>query len=68
MTPLAAGPNRDVGNASYAEKKPVYEQSEFDVTKRVAAEHAEWTPESIASRQQWLANQAMSIWRLAELS
>jgi hypothetical protein len=64
---LAAGPNREVGIATYPEKKAVYEPCEFDITKRIAAEHADWTPESIASRQQWLANQATSIWRLAEL-
>jgi hypothetical protein len=67
LTPLAAGPNREVGIATYPEKKAVYEPCEFDITKRIAAEHADWTPESIASRQQWLANQATSIWRLAEL-
>ena len=67
LTPMAAGPNRDVGNGTYPEKTPFYAQSEFQITKRVASEHADWTPDIIASRQQWLANQATSIWRLAEL-
>jgi hypothetical protein len=68
MTPLEAGPNRDIGNKSYAEKREVFAKSGFAITKRVADEHLEWTPERIASRQQWLANQATAIWRLAELS
>lgn len=68
MTPMAAGQNRDIGNGTYPEKIPVYGQSEFAITKRIPAEHGDWTPDSVASRQQWLANQATAIWRLAELS
>jgi hypothetical protein len=68
MTPLAASPNRDLGNVCYKEKMNIYLQSEFEITKRIATDHAEWTPERIASRQQWLATQGTAIWRLAELS
>jgi len=67
LTPLAAGPNRDLGNASYPDKKPVYGESEFEVTKRIASENEGWTQESITARQQWLANQATAIWRVAEM-
>lgn len=68
MTPLEATPNRDIGNKSYQEKRGIFEQSGFEITRRVAGDHQEWTPERIASRQQWLASQATAIWRLAELS
>ncbi len=67
MTPLAAGPNRDMGNRPYGEKRPVFEQCEFEITRRIAAENESWTPERIAARQQRLADQATGIWRLAEL-
>jgi Protein of unknown function DUF262/Protein of unknown function (DUF1524) len=67
MTPLAAGPNRDLGNVPYAEKKPVYEQSEFAITQRIAAENDDWTVDRIAVRQRWLAAQATAIWRIAEI-
>ena len=68
LTLLASSSNRNAGNASYAEKRDVYKKCEFAITKRIAEEHSDWTAESIASRQQWLANQATAIWRLTELS
>lgn len=68
MTLLERGPNNNAGNESYNVKKSVYEQSQFEVAKRIATEHDEWTEERIASRQQWLAKQATAIWRIAELS
>ncbi|HOY58814.1 MAG TPA: DUF262 domain-containing HNH endonuclease family protein [Verrucomicrobiota bacterium] len=67
MTPLAAAQNRDMGNGAYAEKRPLLERCEFEITKRLAAENETWTPERIAARQQWLASQATSIWRLSEV-
>jgi len=68
LTPLEATANRDIGNKPYEEKRTVFKGSGFEITKRVAIEHMEWTPERIASRQHWLANQATAIWRLPELS
>ncbi len=67
LTPLAAGPNRDPGNQPYAEKRLFYAQCEFEITRRIAAENEEWTPERIAARQRWLATQATAIWRIAEM-
>ncbi len=67
MTPLAAGPNRDIGNVAYAEKRPVYEQSEFAITQRIATENDDWTADRIAAHQRWLAMQATAIWRIAEI-
>ncbi len=68
MTLLDATMNRDIENRPYDEKRTVFARSCFDITRRVAEEHMVWTPERIASRQQWLANQATSIWRIQELS
>ncbi len=68
MTLLAAGSNRDMGNAPYDKKKPLFEQSEFEITKSIAIDHNAWGPDRIASRQKWLAKQATSIWRISELS
>ncbi len=67
MTPLAAGPNRDLGDVPYTEKKPVYEQSEFAITQRIAAENDDWSADRIAARQRWLAAKATAIWRVAEI-
>lgn len=68
LTPLEAAANRGIGNQSYQEKKGLYTQSSFEITRKVAGENLEWTVDRISSRQQWLAHQATAIWRLSELS
>ena len=68
MTLLQAGINRNLGDSSYAVKLAAYATSEFAITRRIASNHAEWTPESIATHQRWMAAQASSIWRVAQLS
>lgn len=68
MTLMEAGPNRNSGNEPFGTKKAAYAESVFEITKKVASENAEWTPERIAARQNWMANQATAIWRIAQLS
>jgi len=68
LTPLEDKTNRDIGNKPYPEKRGSYEQSAFEVTRKVAEDYLEWTPERIDARQKWLASQATAIWRLPELS
>lgn len=68
LTLLPKGTNRDVGNATFATKKPVYAASAFRITKKIAEDNADWNPERLAARQNWMANQATSIWRLDQLS
>ena len=68
MTLMQAGANKDVGNAAYAAKRTVFEQSGFAITRKLAADNAEWTPERVAAHQTWMAAQATAIWRIAQLS
>lgn len=68
MTLLATGANRNIGNAPYAEKRAIFEASTFGITRKIAEENADWTPERIAIRQKWMAAQATSIWRISQLS
>lgn len=68
MTLMQAGANKDLGNAAYAAKRAVFEQSGFAITAKLAADHAEWTPERIAAHQTWMAAQATAIWRIAQMS
>lgn len=68
MTLLHAGANRDLGTADYAQKRSTYQQSGFVVTKKLGDDNADWTPERIAARQNWMATQATTIWRIAQLS
>ena len=68
MTLLDASENRAIGNQEYAQKLPTYQKSCFAITRKLANENAEWTPERITSRQNWMASQATAIWRIAQLS
>jgi hypothetical protein len=68
LTLLTFAANRDVGTKGFAEKREAYRASEFEITRRLAEENAEWTADRIASRQQWMAKQATGIWRIDQLS
>lgn len=68
MTLMQSRANRDAGNAEYPAKRDSYRASAFAITQRLAEENAEWTPERIAARQNWMAKQAEAIWRIAQLS
>ena len=67
MTILNKSVNRDLGNYDFLTKKAKYQESEFSLTQRVANENSEWNPERIAEHQKWMARQATSIWRIAQL-
>ena len=68
MTLLRTSDNRDQGNSAYTAKRPIYQRSQFVLTKKIAEDNEEWTPERISSRQLWMANQATGIWRLPQFS
>lgn len=67
MTIMNKSVNRDLANASFAEKKEKYIESEFAITRRIAEENSEWNAERIAEHQKWLARQATAIWRISQL-
>lgn len=64
-TLLTQSENRDIGNKGYSEKKIVYENSGFQITKKVSEDNSYWDSERIANRQRVMARWATSIWRLA---
>ncbi len=68
MTLLQSGVNRALGNGEYVQKRETYRQSGFVITQRLGNENADWTPERIAARQNWMASQATAIWRVDQLS
>jgi Protein of unknown function DUF262/Protein of unknown function (DUF1524) len=68
MTLCETGLNRDLGNGDYDSKREGYSQSIFLLTKKIAEENAEWNPERVSARQNWMAKQATAIWRIAQLS
>jgi hypothetical protein len=68
MTLLESGTNRELGTATYVQKRAAYQKSGFGITRKLSNDNAEWTPERIAQQQIWMANQATAIWRVAQLS
>jgi hypothetical protein len=65
MTLLAAKLNRDIGNAEFGVKKPVYERDCLSITEKIL-DAEKWTAEEIMNRQNWLASHACKIWRYPE--
>jgi hypothetical protein len=68
MTLLTAADNRELENSGYAEKRSVYQQSTFAITRRLAEGYDTWTMEKIRTHQAWMAKQAIGIWRVSLLS
>ena len=65
MTLLESARNRELGNKGFADKRQVFGESEFAVTRKLAQEFDTWTMERIRSRQGWMAKQATSIWQVS---
>jgi hypothetical protein len=68
LTLLETKENRPLGNASFEAKREVYRDSQFEITKNIARDNADWTVDRLAERQRWMAAQATAIWRIAQLS
>jgi len=60
---LQAKSNADLKNMSFNEKKKVYDQSPYELTRQIASV-PEWTPSSIADRQKVMAKYAVRTWPL----
>ncbi len=68
MTLLTSSENRDLGNKPFAEKRPVFKENIFQITQKVGEDNNKWDVDRIAAHQNWMANQAKSIWRIGQLS
>ena len=62
MTLISPELNRRLGNTNFETKKEVYEKDCLEITKRVLEEET-WTASAINRRQNWLAGEAIKIWR-----
>lgn len=60
--------NRNLGRQPYAVKRDAYRNSAFGLTRMIAENFDRWDPRTIAAHQNWMAKQAKTIWRIAELS
>jgi hypothetical protein len=67
FTILRKSSNNRLGNAAFIEKKTIYAESAYMMTKKLAEDYDEWTPSRLATRQNWMAKEAQSIWRMEQL-
>lgn len=64
MTLLKTSDNKRASNVSYQNKRGIYKESAFNITKQIAEENDSWNAERIATHQKWMAKQATAIWRV----
>ena len=64
MTLLTTKDNRDLGNTNFSEKRPVYQASQFAITRRLGENFDTWNTDKIRSHQDWMSKQATAIWRI----
>ena len=63
MALLTATINSDIGNDSFEDKKDVFNESEYELTKEIATEHV-WGPAEIEDRQERFSKIAVKAWPL----
>ncbi len=56
--------NRDLKNASFDEKRSVYETSSYYYAKKIAEDYVQWSEIAILKLQKEMAKAAVSIWKL----
>lgn len=64
-TILEESKNRDCSILPFNKKREIYATSRYEMTKRIS--NPSWTPNSVDSRQDWLATQATTVWRISQL-
>ncbi len=62
MTLISPELNRRLGNTNFEAKKEVYAKDCLEITTRILEEE-KWTASAINRRQNWLAGEAVKIWR-----
>ena len=64
MTILNKNDNQSLGNKNFTEKKEVFAGSPFKITRK-CAEYQVWNEKIISEHQNWLGEQAKSLWRIS---
>ena len=59
---LNAKKNELIGDAEYAVKRPIFAQSEVELTADIAKKYDTWAPEQVIKRQEELAELALKAW------
>ena len=56
--------NRMCETLPFDQKKAIYKTSQYQMTKEI--DYAAWTPNAVERRQENLAQQATSVWRISQ--
>ncbi|CAM3825011.1 DUF262 domain-containing protein [Vibrio aquimaris] len=64
MIILEASINREIGTKCFEEKSEAFKGSSVSLTKAIPEHFNEWGPNTIDSRQNYLAKQAKNIWKI----
>jgi hypothetical protein len=65
LTLFYAGYNIPASNKTFEMKKPYFEKSDVELTKRLCS-YDTWGPEQIDDRQRWLGHVAEQLWRVPD--
>lgn len=63
LTLLTERMNADVSNQGYSAKRQVYQGSRYEMTRKIAREHVDWTTLSIESRTADIVQWAVGRWK-----
>ncbi|GIU80981.1 MAG: DUF262 domain-containing protein [Acidobacteria bacterium] len=66
MTLLETSLNREISNKSYEEKRLTLQKSKVLLTRKLAEENENWTPERLDAWQRELAKIATATWRISQ--
>ncbi len=66
MTLLNKNDNQNLGIKSFAEKKEVFKNSLFTITRK-CSEYESWNEKNISAHQKWLGKQAKNLWKISEI-
>jgi len=64
LTLMQNKPNSEQGNEPFSQKKNCFASSEFWITRMIADNYNNWTPDSIRDRQEKLADIAVQTWSI----
>ena len=56
--------NRACETLPFDQKKEIYKTSQYQMTKEI--DYSAWTPNAVERRQEKLAQQASSVWRISQ--
>jgi uncharacterized protein with ParB-like and HNH nuclease domain/ribosomal protein S17E len=64
LTLMKFSRNKDAGIKNFTEKRPIYQDSVYEITSQIAEKYQQWTEDSIEDNQNMMARLAKTIWKI----